>query len=162
VRLAISAFAANRDAKTIGLGSFISFFLLFSIVSVSQLFGALYIPRTDAGEMGRRDSGDVTGNVPHCRRWIDSIRSEIDSRQALQEIRGAAFGHARVTVNHHVFAQAFRIDFIAAQRQRDSRVAPTFLTFLCSAMWPIMNSSFSIPTHTTVTCGPPSELSVVK
>ena len=37
-----------------------------------------------------------------------------------------------------------------------------FLTFWWIARWPITNSSPSIPTHTTVTCGLPSGLSVVK
>jgi len=105
--------------------------MLFSNVSsVSQLFSALCIPRTDAGEMGRCYSGDVTGNVPHCRRWIDSIRSQIDPGQSLQEIGGAAFGHARVTVNHYVFAQPLRICLIAEQGQRDSRVVSNVPDFL--------------------------------
>lgn len=39
------------------------------------LFGALCIPRTYPGEVGRRDSGDVTWSVPHRSRRKVSIRS---------------------------------------------------------------------------------------
>src|SRR5258705_449577 len=39
------------------------------------LLGALCIPRTDPGETCRRDSGDVTGSVPHRNRRIVSIRA---------------------------------------------------------------------------------------
>src|SRR5581483_662559 len=37
-----------------------------------------------------------------------------------------------------------------------------FFTFCQTPMWPTTNSSFSIPTHTTVTCGLPSVLRVIK
>src|SRR5580765_5473858 len=105
--------------------------MLFSNVSsVSQLFSALRIPRTDASEMGRCYSGDVTGNVPHCRRWIDSIRSEIDSGEALQEIRRTALGYARITVNHDVFAQSVCVYLIAKHGQRDSRIVLNVFDFL--------------------------------
>src|SRR5262249_24856139 len=100
------------------------------ICSFTTLLGALRIPPTDGGEMGRCYSGDVTGNVPHCRRRIDSIRSEIDPGQTLQEINCAALRHARVTVNHDVFAQPLRICLIAKQGQRDSRVALNVPDFL--------------------------------
>src|SRR4029077_10435629 len=89
----------------------------------AALLGALCIPRPDPGETDRRDSSDVTWSVPHRSRWILSIWSQIDSGQALQEIHCAAFGHARGTVNHHVFAQPFRVCLIAKQGQRNSRVA---------------------------------------
>src|SRR5262245_27642791 len=112
--------------------------------------------------MGRCDSGDVTGNVPHCRRWIDSIRSEIDPGQTLQEINCAALRHARVTVNHDVFAQPICVYLIAKHGQRDSRVALNVPHLLMVCHVADTNSSFSIPTHTTVTCGLPSALSVVK
>src|SRR5207249_679648 len=105
--------------------------MLFSNVSsVSQLFSAFCIPRPDPGETDQRDSSDVTRNVPHRSRWIDSIRSQIDPGQALQEIGGTAFGHARVTVNHYVFAQPFCVRLIAKQRQRDPRVASNVPHFL--------------------------------
>jgi hypothetical protein len=48
----------------------------------------------------------------------------------LQEIHRAALGHARVTVNHYVFAQPLRIGLIAKQGQRDSRVASNIPDFL--------------------------------
>jgi hypothetical protein len=48
----------------------------------------------------------------------------------LQRIHGAAVGHTRVTVNHHVLAQALRIRLIAEQRQRDSPVMANVSNFL--------------------------------
>src|SRR5262245_10728554 len=94
-----------------------------NVSSVSLLFGALCIPRTDSGETSRRDSGDVAGNVPHRSRRKVSGWPHINSRQTLQEIHCAAFSHARMTVNHHVFAQSLRICFTAKQGQCNSRVA---------------------------------------
>src|SRR5262245_28200501 len=94
-----------------------------NVSSVSLLFDAFCIPRTDPGETSRRDSSDVTRNVPHRSRRKVSGWPHINSRQTLQEIHRATFGHPSITVNHYIFAQPLRICLIAKQGQRDSRVA---------------------------------------
>jgi hypothetical protein len=101
-------------------------------------------------------------NVPH-RRWrIFGARPKIDWGETLQKLHCTTFGHARIPVNHDVFAHAHCVCLIAKQRQCNSRVASNILDFLVQREMAEQNSSFSTPTHTTVTCGLPSLLSVVK
>src|SRR5215470_10095901 len=98
--------------------------------SSSLSLAALCIPRTNPREMNRCDSGDVTRDVPHRSRRKINIWAQIDPGQALQEIHCAALRHARVTVNHDVFAQPVCVYLIAKHGQRDSRVALNVPDFL--------------------------------
>src|SRR5439155_8339534 len=81
------------------------------------------IPRAEPGETGGANAGDVAGAVAHGRGREDDLGAEVAMGQALEEVRRAALGDARLAIDDEVFDQAEGGFSLTEEREDDARVA---------------------------------------
>src|SRR6202035_3337924 len=95
-----------------------------------NLLRCRFTPLSDSREPLRRDSGDITRNVPHRGRRIVSLRPEVNWREAMQKVYRTALRHSRISINHQVFPQSLRVGLVTEHGQRNSRIASDVLDLL--------------------------------
>jgi len=79
-------------------------------------------PDADAAEALGRDARDEPRLVAILRRRELDVRTEIATRELLEQGNRAALGNTGASVHHDVFAQAHRAQRVGQHGQRDARI----------------------------------------